>query len=88
MKIFKLMQTLRTIGWFEYQMVDEGLRTEHLSGELVCSGGLFTAYFQMMEDSFNVEFYLEAKIGSFIEVPYERADSIVNYINGIIASTR
>jgi hypothetical protein len=88
MKIFKLMQDLRAIGWFEYQMVDEGLETEHLRGELVCCGGLFTAYFRMMEDCFDVELYAETKIGTFKEVRYEKADSIVNYINDIIASTR
>lgn len=80
MKIFNLMQNLRAIGWFEYQLVDEGMQTEHISGELVCSGGLFTAYFQMMEDSFGVEFYLETKIGSFVEIPYERAGVVLDYI--------
>ena len=84
MEIFKLMQDLRVIGWFEYQLVDEGMQTEHISGELVCSGGLFTAYFQMMEDSFNVEFYIETKIGSFVEIPYERAGVVLDYINNIV----
>ena len=86
MEIFNLMQDLRKIGWFEYQLVDEGMQTEHISGELVCSGGLFTAYFHMMEGCFNVEFYIETKIGSFIEIPYERASVVLDYINNIVKS--
>ena len=84
MEIFNLMQDLRKIGWFEYQLVDEGMQTECISGELVCSGGLFTAYFQMMEGCFNVEFYIETKIGSFVEIPYERAGVVLDYINNIV----